>query len=109
MLGMDIAARNWGLLGTHMSAARHALGLTQDDAASLGETVSVASWRKLERGHPGNYSSRTLAGVERALTWMPGSALGILEQELDPVIDEVARARRRAMELSSRAGGSRPP
>src|SRR3954466_4177726 len=99
MQGMNTAARNWGLLGAHMSAARHALGLTQEEAASLGGTVSVASWRKLERGNPGNYSSRTLAGVERALAWMPGSALGILDRELDPVIDVVGQERRRAQAI----------
>lgn len=73
--------KDWEHLGVTVAARRNELGLTQEEAAHRGGTVSLATWRKLENGGYQNFSSRVLAGVARAMRWTPRSIDRVLVHE----------------------------
>lgn len=71
-----------------MRERRHALGLTQAEAAAAGG-LSEPVWGLLERGQQERPRARSLAAVERALRWAPGSAQAVIDGA-DPTEGEPA-------------------
>jgi len=69
-------------LGQVVRARRHALGLTQREA-SIGAGISDTTWFSVEQGK--KVADRTLARVERAMRWPPGTIDSFLTGEESPV------------------------
>jgi transcriptional regulator with XRE-family HTH domain len=88
---------------------RHELGLTQEQAATAGLTISVATWRQLESGRAANnrFTGRTLTAVARALHWETGWADRLLagdEPEVvkDDPMDQVPQGRHPNISLAQK-------
>lgn len=81
--------QRWKRVGTAVGARRRARGYPrQQDAADAGD-IGVAKWGQVERGEPGPHADNTIAGVERALAWKPGSVAAILAGgEPTPITEE---------------------
>jgi transcriptional regulator with XRE-family HTH domain len=90
---------------------RHELGLTQEQAATSGLTISVATWRQLESGRAAKnrFTGRTLMAVARALHWETGWAERLLASEDPEVVkedpmDQVPRGRHPNTALARKIG-----
>jgi len=69
-------------LGQVVRARRHALDLTQREA-SIAAGISDTTWFSVEQGK--KVADRTLARVERAMRWPPGTIDAFLTGEESPV------------------------
>lgn len=65
-------------LAAYVAARRNELGLNQADAAVAGGT-SLSSWNIIENPKASAPQGATLAAVDRALGWAPGSARAVLD------------------------------
>lgn len=71
-------------LAARVRARRESLGLRQKDIAARGGP-SYETVRLIEKAAPGSpYQSRTLAGLDRALSWKSGTSAAILDGTADP-------------------------
>lgn len=73
----DVENLDWRRLGRAILTRRNRLGLTQEDIAGEGGP-SHATIRRLERGEPGPFQSRTLDRLEQVLNWKVGVIDAIL-------------------------------
>ena len=75
---------DWERVARVVATRRRSLGLSQDDVAEAsGGTISKPVLSLVENARQSSYKPRTLAGLERALRWRPGSIDRILAG-LDP-------------------------
>lgn len=66
-------------------ARRDQLGLTQSQLeAAQGPTLGTI--RNIEQGNRPDYTSRSLAAIDRGLGWQPGSASELLHHGTPPVV-----------------------
>lgn len=73
----DPGSLDWARLGRAIVAQRNRLGLSQEDISAAGGP-SHATLRRIERGEPGPYQSRTLERLEAVLEWKVGVIDAIL-------------------------------
>lgn len=69
--------RDWPRLSTAIRARREELGLTQPELASAAG-ISVSTVQILESGRTRARIPTTMASIEEALQWTPGSAADVL-------------------------------
>lgn len=74
---------SWGQLASAVRTRRETLGLRQKDISTRGGP-SYETIRLIEKGEPGSYQPRTLAGLDRSLAWKAGTTQAILNGTADP-------------------------
>lgn len=83
---MRIKNGDWTRLADHVTAARKALDLTQHElVAAGGGSFSLSTLQGVERGTVRTRMPNTIADIERALGWAPGSARAVVLGG-DPVV-----------------------
>lgn len=80
-------ADGWARVAHAVVRRRVHLGLTQEEASGRAG-LSATTWRLLENEVQTRYRRLTLAGVERALGWAPGSIDAILAGDEPSVTDD---------------------
>ncbi|WP_405964806.1 helix-turn-helix domain-containing protein [Streptomyces sp. NBC_00723] len=77
--------RDWARLARAIKRARDAAGMTQRDLAAAA-AIAEGSVQNLESGASRTRVPPSLAKVERALGWVPGSGVDILDGASGPVL-----------------------
>lgn len=89
---VDMTGTDWKRVATEVVARRTALGMTTSKALADKAQLTTRVIGDIENARRTNYSQGTLAQIENALSWKPGSIELILAGE-DPVVAAVIRDR----------------
>lgn len=89
---VDMTGTDWKRVATEVVARRTALGMTTSKALADRAQLTTRVIGDIENARRTNYSQGTLAQIENALNWKPGSIELLLAGE-DPVVAAVIRDR----------------